>query len=413
MGMKVLILDQLTEITSTCYLSKISLREYIVSLPENYQSYEVQREIVKNTYLDNLIETVLEKKHIPPIVLVVDSDNYSTQNANIEIETFKILDGLQRTFRLKAIWETLCFFVKEAKQKPEMLSFTRLELSKQYSQSLSAFDSNANILFKITTHYNTNNLENADAILECFDKYQWFEIWTELSAEDEVRKMLILNAGHKPVKTKHQLELLFRNLIPVVKKVDLNDFQLVREKEINSTSYSKNRMYGQFHFSHLITSVLSLDAGKPVTSNTSLVLKAQNSDFDFDSFEKYFNYQFLHMFIDKLLKLDKEVSKVYHEGVKWIGRETSLVGLFAALGKYSSEEKLSPFEALEVLQKKIIDNTKCLDLVEFEKVRNSLDLSKINIGTVNKNAVYNGVYHILIGDESTIRWTSYFKGQTS
>jgi len=410
--MKSITLDKINEGDSICYLSKITLKDYIESLPENYQEYEVQREIVKNTYLDNLIETVLEEKHIPPIVLVVEEKNYIAKGNELDIQKFKILDGLQRTFRLNIIWKTIQFFIKIASIDPTILEQNRLQLSRSYSSHLDQFDSNANILFSIVQHYNLKLSQSSiKSIEECFNKFQWFEIWTNLSPENEVQKMLILNAGHKPVKTKHQLELLFRNLIPVVKNVDLNDFELIREKEMTSIAYSKNRTYGQFHFSHLITSILSLDAGKPVTTNTSLVHKTQNSDFDFESFEKYFSYEFLHEFIRLLLKLDKNVSNEYSEGNKWIGRETSLVGLFAALGKYSIEKKLLPFDSLSILESKVINRPKCLDLVQFEKVRNSLDLSKINIGTVNKNAVYDGVYDILSDQKDTIQWTLYFKGQ--
>lgn len=411
--MKSITLDKIKEGSSYCYLSKITLKDYIEALPENYQEYEVQREIVKNTYLDNLIETVLEEKHIPPIVLVVDEGNYSVKGNEVEIQQFKILDGLQRTFRLRIIWKTILFFVEIASVDQSILTQNRLQLSRAYSSKLDEFDSNANILFSIVLHYNTKLAPaNVTSVEKCYQKYQWFEIWTELSPEDEVKKMLILNAGHKPVKTKHQLELLFRNLIPVVKKVNLDNFELIREKEMTSISYSKNRNLGQFHFSHLITSILSLDAGKPVTTNTNLVHKTQNSDFDFETFEKYFNYEFLHSFISLLLKLDENVSNLYPDGNKWIGRETSLVGMFAALGKYGKEKKLNPFNSLRILEEKVADQPECLDLIEFEKVRNSLNLSKINIGTVNKNAVFDGIYDILNDSRQTIEWTSYFKGQT-
>ena len=68
--MKGKILDKIKEKDSTCYLVKIQLKEFVTSLPEGYKDYEVQREIVNNTYLDTLIDTVLEKKHIPPIAQV-------------------------------------------------------------------------------------------------------------------------------------------------------------------------------------------------------------------------------------------------------------------------------------------------------------------------------------------------------
>lgn len=406
------ILDKIQENHSTCYLTKIVLSDFVQSLSENYQDYEVQREIVNNTYLDNLVDTILAQRHIPPIVLVVDDGDFSVTNDDIKLKQFKILDGLQRTFRIKLIWETIQFFKEEVHQSKDILTMKRLSLSRRYSERLEEINSNSKILESIINFYILNSLteENID---HCFNNYQWFEIWSNLTPQEEVNKMLILNAGHKPVKTQHQLEILFLNLIPIFKKSDLGLFQLIREKESNSTIFSKNRKKGQFHFSHLITAILSLNEGKPITANVNLVHKTQSTDFNIDEFSKFFNYDFLHKLIFLLLKFDDALDKAYGEqGTKWIGREVSLVGIFAALGKYGLNNLKTPLDLLNVFENEIINNPKILDLENFERTRNSLDLSKINIGTVNKNAIYDGIYAIINGQVESINWSNYFKGLT-
>jgi hypothetical protein len=410
--MKGKILDKIQENHSTCYLTKIVLSDFVQSLSDNYQDYEVQREIVNNTYLDNLVDTVLEQRHIPPIVLVVDDGNFTLNGDNIELKQFKILDGLQRTFRIKLIWETIQFFKEEVHLSDDILTMTRLSLSRRYSERLEEINSNSKILESIINFYNLNSSteENID---HCFNNYQWFEIWSNLTPQEEVNKMLILNAGHKPVKTQHQLEILFLNLLPIFKKTDLGQFQLFRQKESNSTIFSKNRKKGQFHFSHLITAILSLNEGKPITANVNLVHKAQSTDFNIDEFSKFFNYEFLHKLIALLLKFDDALEQAYGEkGTKWLGREVSMVGIFAALGKYGINNFQSPTELLDKLEHDIINNPQSLDLENFERTRNSLDLSKINIGTVNKNAIYDGVFAIFNGQVESINWLNYFKGLT-
>ena len=219
--MKGIILDKIHENHSTCYLTKIVLSDFVQSLCEDYQDYEVQREIVNNTYLDNLIDTVLNQRHIPPIVLVVDEGDFNIEVNDINLEQFKILDGLQRTFRLKLIWETIQFFKKEVHFSTDILSMKRLSLSRRYAERLEKINSNSKILESIINFYNSNSSteENID---HCFNNYQWFEIWSNLTPQEEVNKMLILNAGHKPVKTQHQLEILFLNLIPIFKFTEDN-----------------------------------------------------------------------------------------------------------------------------------------------------------------------------------------------
>lgn len=407
--MEGIILDKIQENDSTCFLTKIVLSDYVKSLSASYQEYEVQREIVSNTYLDNLIDTVLAKKHIPPIVLVVDKEKFTLDSNNILINEFKILDGLQRTFRLKLIWETILFFKTELTKSNEILSLKRIQMSRRYSENLEIINSNSKVLESIVNFYNSS--ENKTDIDDCFNNYQWFEVWSNLTPQEEVNKMLILNAGHKPVKTQHQLEILFLNLIPIIKKSELEEFQLIREKDSNSTIFSKNRTRGQFHFSHLITAILSLNEGKPITANVNLVHKTQSSDFEIEDFTKYFNYEFLHQLISLLLKFDNALYNTFgDQGIKWLGREVSIVGIFAALGKFGIINHKTPLELLDLFEQNIIGKPQKLNLIDFEKARNNLDLSKINIGTVNKNAVYNGIYAVINDETNSINWSIYFKG---
>ena len=72
--MNVEILDIYKENSTMCFLVKGTLEDFIKSLEDDYREYEVQREIVSNDFLDDLVETVLEKKHIPNIVLVYDGE---------------------------------------------------------------------------------------------------------------------------------------------------------------------------------------------------------------------------------------------------------------------------------------------------------------------------------------------------
>jgi len=409
--MEGVILDIITETSGKCFLTKIKLGDYITSVPENYKDYDVQREIVSNVYLDNLIQTVFEKKHIPPIVLVLEEQDFKLNGTkSIEILRFKILDGLQRTFRLKTIYDTVQF-LKAKMESENILQFNRLEISRKYRTELETINSSSAILTRAIELYERTQDKDSD-LLNFFEKYQWFEVWTDLSPEEEVNKMLILNAGHKPVKTKHQLELLFMNILPIIQKVGPRGFEVKREKEISSTSFSKNRIVGQFHFSHLIISILSIAEKKPLTTNVDLIQKRQSDYFDDTIFETYLNFKFLHTFLEVLLRIDQTLAGEYPiEGTKWMGREISLVGMFAATGKYAYDSKIEPDAALRMLEDKVIQHPASMNLSVFEEQRNSVDLAKVNIGTINKRAVYNGVYDLLISGQ-VIQWSKHFKSMT-
>lgn len=406
--MKATILSKFQENESTCYLASINLEEYISGLPHDYKSYQVQREIVKNTYLDNLVSTIIKHQHIPPIVLVVEDGKFEINADYLDIKEYKILDGLQRTFRLKIIYDIIKMLLdKWDLQSKQLLEMNRLGLSKLFKEELLKINGDSLILFELKEFAKKNGKAELEKL---YQRNQWFEIWQGLDSDKEVEKMLILNAGHKPVKSKHQLELLFRNILPILQKVDFPEFKLVREKEISSIQYSKNRVAGQFHFSHIITAILSLNEGKPQTTNTNLIQKSQSDSFNEEVFDKFLNLEFLKEFIKTLLEIDSAIINEFGStGIKWMGRETSLAGMFAATGKMISEDYIKPTEALKTLKTKITENPTLLNLEEFENQRNSLDLAKINIGSVNKKAVYEGIFSILNGSTNKINWAVNFK----
>mgnify|MGYP005846577757 FL=1 len=244
MKVKATILDSRDDGNSRCILSRMSLQDYVNALPSSYQDYDVQREIVSNVYLDHLVDTVLNRRHIPPIVLVVENGDYNIQNDVLGLASFKILDGLQRTFRLQAIRKTIDFCCENLDPQSNYLSWSKFKFSRSFSNQLHEFDSNTEVLRAVVEVFQR---EGKESLLKTFtENNQWFEIWIGLTPQDEVRKMLMLNAGHKPVKTRHQLELLFLNLLPILRDGEGQDFTLVREKDISATQFSKERKVGTF-----------------------------------------------------------------------------------------------------------------------------------------------------------------------
>lgn len=70
--MRVHVLDRFQERNSEGVLCRVELADYVSNLPDGFRDYFVQRGITANRYLDNLWETIVEKKHIPLMVLVAD-----------------------------------------------------------------------------------------------------------------------------------------------------------------------------------------------------------------------------------------------------------------------------------------------------------------------------------------------------
>ncbi|GAA0409169.1 hypothetical protein GCM10009133_17130 [Cocleimonas flava] len=395
------ILDRKEENNSTCLLIKASLKDYISTLPSDYDNYDVQRSIVNNSYLDRLVNTILKKGHIPSITLISDKDVNELQNEIVD--DFKILDGLQRTHRMKLIYETKELFLRDIKDAYEQL--TDFQFKRKFRDQLLEIGSSSNILIEIKKFFEEHG-ENE--LNDCFDaNYQWFELWSGLSPEDEVRKMLVLNAGHKPVNIKHQLELLFQNILPIMEDVKSGSISIKREKEVSSITFSKQRELGTYHFSHLISALISFLDKKPVTTNTQFIAKMQEDEKKLYELMSYFSYELIEKFIKSVYAIDVAAKREFQDlGTQWVGREVSLVSLFGAIG-----QQISDVNQIDECIGRLADNFEKCNLLEYEECRNSVDLAKVNIGNINKKNIYNAFIKFSeSGFTETINWRDIFSG---
>ena len=146
-------------------------------------------EIVTNVYLDHLVDTVLAKGHIPPIVLVVSAGSYTIASNILDISAFKILDGLQRTYRLKSIRDTIQLCVESVSDPDEYLAWNQFKLSRHFSARLRELNSSTNVLRAVLATRGSA-WDGRDILSTYRDNAQWFEVWANLSPAEEVSKML-------------------------------------------------------------------------------------------------------------------------------------------------------------------------------------------------------------------------------
>jgi hypothetical protein len=393
------VLDFKDEGQSKCFLVKATLKEYLSSLPKDYDEYSIQRSIVSNVYLDRLIHTVLNKGHIPSITLI--TTDHGIGSSTRTSSEFKILDGLQRTYRLKIISDTKDLFLDKVVGQIDGLS--DFQIKRKFRDDLVSIGSAGNILIAIKEYFDKHNRESLEG---CFaENFQWFEIWIGLTPEQEVKKMLLLNAGHKPVNIKHQLELLFLNLLPIMAETKSHKITIQREKEVSATSFSKVRKVGDYQFSQLIAALVSYVNRTPVTTNTMFVESMQNDQGKLEAFVEMFSYQFLEDFIYALYSLDVAASEAFDgDGIQWMGREVSLAAMFAAMG--SSND--SPSE-LRNIANQLAENFNLVNLREYEQARNSVDLAKVNVGNINRASIFRGLESLILSNYSRkIDWVSVF-----
>lgn len=386
-----------------CYLIGMKLNDYLNNLPSDYQDYDIQRGIVRNNYLDNIGRDIIKGNHLPIITLTTDKLINKEQNL---IEDFKILDGLQRTFRIHQLYLFLkkiseeeikneIFDVVKSENKDDFRRKYRSEwkLSDKFSYTVLEARNIVETFIDYRKELVPNNL------LNIFDREQWFEVWEDLSIEDEIRKMILLNAGHKPMNNYHQLELLFLNQLSFIKEKYPN-IEIIRGKDMSTLAYAKSRKKNQFYFAHIIEAILSFLNEDVVTLNSSLIQSIQEGDDA--SIRVQENPEIISETIEFLLNFDDILESQFGtEGTKWIAKDTVLTAVVVAISRtgFTYNSFISLLNA----------HPEMLNINGFNEWRKTLDISSINIGKYTKETVIWGVSD-LIKNHNPIDWTKYSGG---
>jgi len=396
--------------TATCYICEGNLEDYIKSIPNRYREYDIQRGIIKNNvYLERLTQTILEKKYIPSIVLV--SENLlKTTNEYLTVQEYKILDGLQRSYRMKLIYNAFQLYIEyiDNNSKKDIEQKTKFKLSRELKEKLVEKETNISYLWSIIEFYRGNdNIER-----ELFTKFvQWFEVWKNLDKNEQINKMLLLNAGHKSMDMKHQLELLFLNII-----TDNYLENFIRSREVSATYFYKHKSVGDIHLSHIISALIAFDKCEPILLNQKFLQELhENIDIELEQVKVFFQDNNLEIFIDFFKKLDELINRQYNKiGLQWIGRESVLIGMFASFGKFFKINFYNNINSLKAcfddILKKLEANIRNLKIDEFNEAKENVNIAKINIGDLFKYSTYYFFCQLLMhNNRENNNWKTIFK----
>jgi hypothetical protein len=374
-------------------------------------------------YLDLIIDTLVKKEPIPIITLVytktdfpINETNQSPIEKEIPMINVSILDGLQRTFRLWAYYKTYsCLHTIPA---TEQLSF--LDIRKRIKDKHPIFFDtgvlHTKLLKKLIDVDEQRHISRKIDINNLYkNSTQDFEFWFGLTPDEIVKKMLVLNAGHKAVSSQHQFELLFLHIWRMISDRHA-DIRLYREKQPKYAQIKKgNREVGEYLFSSVITSLMSLVTERPQRISASLIYQ-----FDLLEEEKtlhcvteIFCEDFLIKYLNKLRELDQIVlQKNGEDGLKWFGKDTALSGILAGVGLHINAIKLNcndlldkTLEALDILKEYFNNNS--LNINQFNSHYEQLSAKSVNIGQHIRTIIEKAILGILKGH--MLNWDEFFK----
>lgn len=393
----------------TWYLCRVNLLEYLNQLKPNFYEFAIQRRIVRNQYLDTLYKSVKSGDPIPIITLTYKELKLKVieSYAELDMEKVEILDGLQRTFRLWSYKILSDKYILTSNKKP--IDFAK-ELK---SENELFFESGVITTSLIREFIGNEEIEKIENVFSSFDIY--FVIWTGLNENEVIEKMLVLNAGQKAVSKTHQFELMFLHFYDEI-KTNQKNIILIREKDKSASNVKKGvRNIGEFMFSSVIVALQSLIEKKPVRVSTEgLIGVESDEETNSEIFKSAFSSEFIKVYLDELYKIDEAVDendKV--NGKEWFVKDTTLSGVFAAIGRHINLEptwsklQLSEFaiKGFVELRNKILKNG--LNLNEFTKEYNSFSSRSVNIGSHIRKVIMIYILNLLEEDQAS--WKSAFE----
>jgi hypothetical protein len=389
--MRILSLIKDDRINATSALIEMNIGEYLDLAKGAEDNLEIQRKVIKGFKPYDRLRVDLEKGClIPPLVLALregatrspeslQDSSFLESLQSIDRNSVYIVDGLQRTNALRQV---------------------------------------------------ATQLQNSPEDLSVFMARQLrVEVWPDITISALTYRMILLNAGQKPMSLQHQLEVVSSALCASLLERFGDKIQIYRENDPSRRSTS-----GQYQFSLLAQAFQAFVQKKPhidirneviaelsqmealETYGGSLTSASSAEDSPTALFVQY---------IDFLLDLDSELCRIYPEsrtisdsnpvqlpsGITLLSRDTFHLGLSAA---YAWTLDSKP-DSLDTAKKQLFDilskaqsGDDPLALETYEQILRGFK-RKDNVGEATRNLIFNGLREYFRSDGLTSFqrcWTS-------
>lgn len=220
------------------------------------------------------------------------------------------------------------------------------------------------------------------------------EYWLEGDLKRLIYRMIVLNAGQKPMSMRHQIELLFMSLNDIITE-NLEDVEIMFERDSTRRTSAKKYSLKAIAMAYQVFLTGTTEVKNDVIINELLSDDELDSNEEelvskFSEFLKYFNY---YTQIDKLVE-DNYQTKF--NSLNWFGTDNTLSGFFAAISVFIKSGKS---ERIEQSMKKLIVKLKAKENLEYtplrfdayEKNKNLyINPKKQNVGSATRRFICNG-----------------------
>ena len=225
------------------------------------------------------------------------------------------------------------------------------------------------------------------------------EIWLEQEIKHLIYRLIVLNAGQKPMSMRHQVELLFMTMQGKLTD-EIPNLEILKEKDETRRSGAK-----KFPFDRIVTSYYCFLSKSPEEKRENLVVQQMNELEIFNSDEESLSESFFDFtrYFKTYVMLDQEVYRVYDKfsdsqiksPKNWLAEDNVINSFFAAIAQTSTNLKLSKrvdkaIKRLLAELKSSKNNADPLALLTLSKIRHGINSRKENVGFATRRLLTNG-----------------------
>jgi hypothetical protein len=365
-SIEALAIDRDDRLRSYCVTAKCTYRDFLWLTQGAEENLEIQRSIIKGSKAYATLRSDLKRGCVlPPIVLAVSVElseepeaalagrhlsQLSDDLSGVVSDNVYVIDGLQRTNAIRQTVDDL-----SAAEREEFL-----------------------------------------------DRSLRVEMWLNIPFSAIAYRMLLLNAGQRPMSVKHQVEVLSSKLV--------GDLANIPQLDIFRVLDTRRRTQpGQFALAKIAQAFQAWLQGQPNLDLRNTVMEELLAESaievlgqtvpvgankaDPDGFQRYVTW---------LVQLDVALGI---ENIPFLGNETVILGLSAAVGAMERNETLASrvWPALGGLLAAAQTQAGAdpLAIRTFEALRQGIDSSKTNIGVATREMVFNAFKEFIRGAGET------------
>ena len=354
-------------INGYCATAVCSYEWYLAATTGAEANLKIQRAIIKDSKAYQTLRADLRRGCIlPPLVLAVSRVNLPPDLSSSTL--------------------------RDTAKMPEFISSIQSQLTSARPDDTFIIDGlqRTNALRQTSEELEPNQAEKAKFLARDLR----IEVWLNIPFGAVAYRMLLLNAGQKPMSMKHQVEVLSMKL--------KDDLASIPEIEIlTSLSAQRRTRAGQFVLAKLAQAFQAWLQGSPHIDVKNAVMAQLLAESAIDTLGTSLSGTVAHddfkTLVGWFIAMDKAIWPIDSH---FFGNETVLLGISAAVGSAQRNDMLRDRmkKSLERLKVGTMSDPTLLAVDQFYDLRQGEDVRKVNVGEFTREMIYRAFQEFFISD---------------